>query len=127
MRWLRRFVRRNTKPISVDQSHLWKRRLSIAYGILAWNALAVVIYAGYNGRRDWAEFHGIPADKRTPGIIVLLAINKIRSIQWYILFLAQYYTELMDIPKAKVIRISGFKKTEEYDVDNTELFKDVRE
>lgn len=33
----------------------------------------------------------------------------------------------MDIPKAKVIRISGFKKTEEYDVDNTELFKDVRE
>lgn len=33
----------------------------------------------------------------------------------------------MDIPKAKVITFSGFTKTREYEVDNTELLKDVRE
>lgn len=34
---------------------------------------------------------------------------------------------MMDIPKAKVIRMSGFSIKEESEIDNTEIFKDVRE
>jgi hypothetical protein len=29
---------------------------------------------------------------------------------------------MMDIPKAKVIRIHGVGKTEQFDIDNTEIF-----
>lgn len=65
--WLRRWVRRSTKPIDYNTAGAWKKRLSLAYGILAWNALAFVGYAIYNGKRDWAEYHGMETDKSTPG------------------------------------------------------------
>lgn len=66
-RWLRRMVRRSSKPIDYDVAATWKRRLSLAYGILAWNALAFVGYACYNGKRDWAEYHGLEVEKGSPG------------------------------------------------------------
>jgi hypothetical protein len=85
MQWLRRLVRRNTKPIPQPIAHVWKRRMALAYGFLAWNALAVIIklmtkvifpyvylfqvvvYAVYNGKRDWAEYHGLETTKLSPG------------------------------------------------------------
>lgn len=66
-RWIRRWVRRSSRPINQDLAHIWKRRLSLAYGILAWNALAVVGYAMYTGKRDWAQYHGLETDKSRPG------------------------------------------------------------
>lgn len=66
-RWLRKWVRRTSKPIPEPVAQLWKRRLSLAYGILAWNAIAVVAYAAYNGKRDWAAYHGLEAEPGSPG------------------------------------------------------------
>lgn len=51
MRWLRRLIRTNTRPVPRVTADIWKRRLSLAYGFFAWNALAVVAYAVYSGRR----------------------------------------------------------------------------
>lgn len=44
----------------------WKRRLSLAYGFLAWNALALVLYSAYQGKRDWAAYHGLEIDNSPP-------------------------------------------------------------
>lgn len=33
----------------------------------------------------------------------------------------------MDIPKAKVVRFSGFNRTEEYEIDNTKIFDNVKD
>lgn len=67
IQWLRRLVRRNTRPIDMSTADLWKRRFSLAYGFLAWNAFAMVGYAIYSGKRDWAEYHGLESDKGSPG------------------------------------------------------------
>lgn len=67
LRWLRRLVRRNTRPIAQHDAHIWRKRLSLAYAFFAWNALAVVGLAVYNGRRDWAKYHGLPAEEKTSG------------------------------------------------------------
>lgn len=32
----------------------------------------------------------------------------------------------MDIPKARVLRFDGFRKKEEFDIDNTDLFDNVK-
>lgn len=64
--WIRRAVRRNTRPIPLADADRWKKRLSLAYGFLAWNALAFVGLAMYNGRRDWAEYHGLEMQKGSP-------------------------------------------------------------
>ena len=68
-RFIRRWVRRTSKPINVPTAELWKRRLSVAYGFLAWNALAMVGYAWYKGKRDWAEYYGLETSKDSPGNI----------------------------------------------------------
>lgn len=36
--------------------------------------------------------------------------------------LALQFSQMMDIPKAKVIRLSGFHQTESFDIDNTKVF-----
>lgn len=41
--------------------------------------------------------------------------------------LAQQFSRMLDIPKAKVIRISGLQTKEEYDIDNTEMFDNVKD
>jgi len=106
MRWLRNLIRRNTRPIAHNTAHIWKKRLSIAYGFIAWNAICLVGYSMYKGKRDWAAYHGLEVDQSPP------------SVQ---------FSRMMDIPKAKVLRYSGFSKKEEYEVDNTKIFADVRE
>ena len=40
--WLRRLIRRNTKPIPFRKAVNWKERLSIAYMLVAWNAIGFV-------------------------------------------------------------------------------------
>ena len=67
MRWLRRFIRRSTKPIPMHVADVWKRRLSLTYGFLAWNAIAVIGYAMYQGKRDWAAYHGLEVEQGGPG------------------------------------------------------------
>jgi len=99
-RWVRRWVRRSSKPIPLPVADQWKRRLSIAYGILAWNALAVVFYSCYQGKRDWATFHGLDTEGGSP---------------------AEQFSRRMDIKKAKVIRFGG-SDHKEYEIDNTEVF-----
>lgn len=65
--WLRRLIRSNTKPIERTRAESHKRTLSLAYMFFAWNAIAIVCYNMYNGKKDWAEYHGIPVDKTSPG------------------------------------------------------------
>lgn len=52
-------VRRNTRPMPFGMAHTWKKRLSIGYAILAWNALGFVLYAAFTGKADWAKSHGL--------------------------------------------------------------------
>lgn len=73
--WWHRFVRRRTKPIPVDQAILWKRRLSIAYGLLAWNAFGILVYMVYTGKGDWAHYYGIKTDEEKaipPGKLLII-------------------------------------------------------
>uniref|UniRef100_A0A182PSR6 EF-hand domain-containing protein n=1 Tax=Anopheles epiroticus TaxID=199890 RepID=A0A182PSR6_9DIPT len=62
-RWLRRWIRRRTNPIALDRAHLWKRRLSLFYAVVAWNAFGGVCYMIYTGRNDWAKFYGYKTDE----------------------------------------------------------------
>ena len=66
--WLRRLVRRNTKPIAVPTAESWKMRLSLVYMFFAWNAFGFVIYQFYLGKGDWAKHHGVPAEEGRPGV-----------------------------------------------------------
>lgn len=69
IQWLRRWIRRSMKPISQDTAHITKKKLSIAYAFFAWNALAIVGYNMYNGKRDWAAYHGLEQESGSPGKI----------------------------------------------------------
>lgn len=70
--WLRRFIRKNTRPIPINTAGLWKKRLAIVYMIVGWNAFGLVMYAIFSGKLDWAKYHGLktqeeidmPAGKR---------------------------------------------------------------
>ncbi|PZC80892.1 uncharacterized protein LOC110373475 [Helicoverpa armigera] len=97
-KWWHRFVRKRTKPIPVDTAILWKRRLSIAYGLLAWNAFGLVLYSSYKGKADWAHYYGIKTDEEystPPG---------------------EAWANTLGIKSAKVYRIAGLKKVDEYDI-----------
>lgn len=75
-RWLRKFIRKNTNHMEYPFAHLWKRRLSVAYAIIAWNAFGLVCYMIYTGRNDWAKYYGVKNDDDShlsPG-----KINKIK-------------------------------------------------
>lgn len=48
-------VRRHTAPIPLSVADLWKRRLSVLYAVIAWNALGFVFYQMYKGKSDWAS------------------------------------------------------------------------
>ncbi|KAH9639218.1 hypothetical protein HF086_014082 [Spodoptera exigua] len=98
-KWWHRFVRKRTKPIPEETAVLWKRRLSIAYGLIAWNAFGLVVYNVYKGKADWAHYYGIKSDEE--------------------------HSTPPGIKNAKVYRISGFKKVDEYDIIEGEaVFKD---
>lgn len=42
------------------------------------------------------------------------------------IILAAYYSRVMDIPRAKVLRFDGLTKKEEFEIDNTEMFDNVK-
>jgi len=58
------------------------------------------MYAMYEGKRDWAKYHGLETEGGSP---------------------AEQFSRRMDIKKAKVIRF-GKSGTTEYEIDNTEIF-----
>lgn len=71
-RWWHKFIRKRTKPIPEDVAVLWKRRLSVAYGLLAWNAFGVLLYSAYHGKADWAHYYGLKSDEekaKRPGTL----------------------------------------------------------
>ncbi|XP_049955857.1 uncharacterized protein LOC126471946 [Schistocerca serialis cubense] len=92
-KWLRRFVRRRTRPIPAQTATDWKKRLSIAYMLIAWNAFGFVCYMMYTGRTDWAKYYGYKtSDDPTPGV---------------------YWARSLSKGETKIVRLSGFHKTGE--------------
>ncbi|KAL3287125.1 hypothetical protein HHI36_001606 [Cryptolaemus montrouzieri] len=88
--FLRKFIRRHTKPIPEDDAAKWQKRLSLGYAIVAWNAFGFVCYQVYKGKADWAQYHGLKTEeelKMTP---------------------AQQWSKTLGIKKAEVYRITGF-------------------
>ncbi|KAH8240260.1 hypothetical protein KR026_001243 [Drosophila bipectinata] len=103
MKWLRRMVRRHTNPIPEHRAEMWKRRLSIGYAILAWQAFGLVCYMVYTGRNDWAKFYGYKTEED-------LALSP-----------AQQFARHLNVEgTGKIIRLSGFKKVEEIPFDASE-------
>lgn len=47
-------IRRHTNPIPLSIADEWKRKLSIAYALLAWNAFGFVVYQMYKGKNNWS-------------------------------------------------------------------------
>ncbi|XP_068159221.1 uncharacterized protein [Drosophila tropicalis] len=102
MKWLRRFVRRNTNPIPEQRAELWKRRLSLGYAILAWQAFGFVCYMVYTGRNDWAKYYGYKTEQDA-------ALSP-----------AQQFARHIKVEgTGKIIRYSGFNKVEEVPFDST--------
>lgn len=52
-------IRRHTSPIPLSVADSWKRKLSVIYALLAWNAFGIVIYQVYKGKADWASESGL--------------------------------------------------------------------
>ncbi|XP_045502988.1 uncharacterized protein LOC123699972 [Colias croceus] len=109
-RWWHKIIRKRTKPIPEDIAQTWKTRLSLAYGFLAWNAFGLMVYSLYQGKADWAHYYGLKSDEEksmSPGIA---------------------WANTLGIKNAQVVRISGFKKVDEYDiVDGKEVRKPRRD
>lgn len=105
MKWLRRIVRRNTNPIPEVQAALWKRRLSIAYALIAWNAVGFVCYMIYTGRGDWAHYYGLKTDQEK---------QESQAVQ---------FSKYLNVEKGKIIRFSGFQKREEFEFVNEKSAK----
>ncbi|KAJ0173623.1 hypothetical protein K1T71_010772 [Dendrolimus kikuchii] len=106
-KWWHRFVRKRTKPIPGDVALLWKRRLSLAYGFFAWNAFGFVIYSFYKGKADWAQYYGLKSEEEVamrPG---------------------QSWANTLGIKNAKVYRISGISKVDEYDIVDGKMVKEI--
>ncbi|CAG9565479.1 unnamed protein product [Danaus chrysippus] len=97
-KWWHNYIRRKTKPIPGDVAVLWKRRLSYAYGFLAWNAFGLLIYSIYNGKADWAHYYGLKTDEEA---------KMSPALGW---------ANTLGIKNAKVYRISGLTKVDEYDI-----------
>ncbi|XP_071453655.1 uncharacterized protein [Hetaerina americana] len=97
IRWIRRFFRRRMKPVPIDQAHLWKQRLSIAYMLISWNAFGIVLYMMFTGRSDWAKAYGFASESDA---------NIPRGRQW---------ARTLNVENARVIQISGFNVTTEED------------
>lgn len=60
------------RPIAEVKAGSWKRRLSVLYALLAWNAFGVVCYAIATGKADWVKYHGLKSEEEAnmrPGIL----------------------------------------------------------
>ncbi|CAB0002697.1 unnamed protein product [Nesidiocoris tenuis] len=63
IRFIRRMIRRRMTPIDQTVAEKWKRRLAIAYGVLAWNLFGVIVYNCYDGKRDWPLYYGLKSEE----------------------------------------------------------------
>ncbi|EAA10573.3 AGAP004627-PA [Anopheles gambiae str. PEST] len=104
-RWLRRWIRRRTNPIALDRAHLWKSRLSLFYAVVAWNAFGGVCYMIYTGRNDWAKFYGYKTDEEAQ------------------LPQAIRFAKQLNLPNAKVVKLSGLTKTDEYELKDHHVIR----
>ncbi|KAJ3649564.1 hypothetical protein Zmor_021300 [Zophobas morio] len=96
-RWLREFVRRHTNYIPEEKAYFWKRRLSLVYMLLAWNAFGLVLYNVFSGNADWARKYKSDAElSLTP---------------------AQHWSRTLGIKDAKVYKISGLNVSS-YEIHN---------
>lgn len=88
LKWLRRFVRKNTNPIEYAKAVFWKEKLSLGYMLLAWNAFGLVCYMVYSGRADWAQYYGVKSaeDMRlSPGkvsALVQMCTNEMKLLNY---------------------------------------------
>ncbi|ETN61325.1 hypothetical protein AND_007022 [Anopheles darlingi] len=104
-RWLRKWIRRRTNPLPLDRAALWKRRLSVVYAVLAWNAFGGVCYMIYTGRNDWAKYYGYKTEEEAK------------------LPQAIRFAHQLNLPNAKVIKYSGFTKADEYELKDNEVIR----
>lgn len=77
--WLRRFIRRHTKEIPYTTADTWKKRLSVIYMLVAWNAFGVVCYSIYQGKGDWAKYYNLKSTDElnlTPGNYFKLQVTR---------------------------------------------------
>ncbi|KAL5283469.1 hypothetical protein ACFFRR_006008 [Megaselia abdita] len=100
-KWLRRQVRKHTRPIPFNTADRWKRRLSLGYAIVAWQAFGVVCYLFYTGRGDWAKTQGLKSEEE-------LMMSP-----------AQQFSMTLNVEKGKIVRIKNFSKVDEKEFDNT--------
>ena len=49
--------------VPLERAYRAKEKLSIAYALLAWNALGLVCYMIYTGRADWAKHYGLKTEE----------------------------------------------------------------
>ncbi|XP_044744798.1 uncharacterized protein LOC123306742 [Coccinella septempunctata] len=99
--FIRRIIRRHTKPIEEDTAALWKKRLAVGYMLLAWNAFGFVCYQMYQGKLDWAAYHGLKSEEElrmTP---------------------AQSWSRAAGIKKAEVYKVRGFNVSK-YEINEEE-------
>ncbi|XP_058454643.1 uncharacterized protein LOC131432413 [Malaya genurostris] len=110
-RWLRKWIRRRMNPLPIQEAARWKGRLSIVYGLLAWNALGFVGYMIYTGKNDWAKFYGYKTEEEAA------------------LPPAVRYAKQLNMPNAHVLKFKGLSKTDEYELKDMEIVrkKDVAE
>ncbi|XP_050084040.1 uncharacterized protein LOC126570366 [Anopheles aquasalis] len=104
-RWLRKWIRRRTNPLPLDRAALWKRRLSVLYAVIAWNAFGGVCYMIYTGRNDWAKYYGYKTEEEAK------------------LPQAIRFSHQLNMPNAKVIKYSGFTKADEYELKDHEVIR----
>lgn len=74
-KWLRRQVRKHTRPIPFNTAEVWKRRLSLAYAIIAWQSFGLVCYLFYTGRSDWAKTLNLKSEEESmlsPGNVLYI-------------------------------------------------------
>ncbi|XP_063701320.1 uncharacterized protein LOC134831505 [Culicoides brevitarsis] len=108
--WLYRKVRKYMQPVDFDVAEKWKKRLSLIYFLCAWNAIAFIGFQYYRGKGDWAKAAGLKTEGE----------EKIP--------VAAQYANVLGIKNAHVTRISGLKKSAEYEIVDGEVrFKDTND
>lgn len=102
LRWLKRFIRRNTRKIPEQKAINWQRRLSVIYMICTWNAFGAVLYMCFTGRHDWMKAGGFAPDVDIPA--------------------GRSWAHILGVKNAQVISISGFKVVGTYEIKEDDEF-----
>lgn len=103
---LRKFLRSHMRPIREGDAATWKKRLSLGYMLVAWNAFGFVLYMIWKGKSDWA-----------------VAMKNDEELR---LTPAQQWSKTLGIKDAQVYRISGLKVSS-YEIHNDFDNKEAKE